>query len=62
MATIVANGCVDASKIISPNKKYDSNGTQGKLLNGNVNTNKNGYVKSKLLCNGDTVSRYSFIF
>ena len=62
MAAIVANGCVDGSKIVSPNKQHDSNGIEGKLLNGKVNKNKNGYVKSKLLSNGDTVSRYSFIF
>lgn len=62
MAAVVVNGCVDASEINSQKQQQECNGKEGKLLNGKVNNDRNGYVKSTHLGNGDAVSRLSFIF
>ncbi|XP_047018932.1 serine palmitoyltransferase 2 isoform X1 [Helicoverpa zea] len=53
MAAAVANGCVNASDIKSYKNVQNCNGTEGKLLNGEVKNITNGYTKSTNTRNGD---------
>ncbi|XP_075974425.1 serine palmitoyltransferase long chain base subunit [Anticarsia gemmatalis] len=52
MAAAVVNGCVDTSVINSKKIPQECNGKEEKLLNGKVNSHKNGYVNSTYLSNG----------
>lgn len=61
MAAMVENGSVVDFKITSKNNVRECNGKPVNLLNGKVNHENNGYVKSAPSKNGVIVSRHSFI-
>ncbi|XP_034827286.1 serine palmitoyltransferase 2 [Maniola hyperantus] len=52
MAAVQVAGCVNLNELNPTNKNLECNGKEEKPLNGKVNHNQNGYVKSKLISNG----------